>query len=122
MNATVSDLQAQVDSLEAGSSRNHDAILALDRKFEASMDGLATRLDGFMLMLSKLPQVSLSNDFPPKERTDPILQGNGTVPWKAGSSEFEIEPVVIGENIVERAVERRQEALFSIAKAGNTNV
>ena len=73
------------------------------------MDGLARRLDGLMLMFSKRPQVSFPNDFPPKERPDPILQGNGTVPRTAGSSEFEIEHAVIRETIVERAVERRQE-------------
>ena len=92
VNVTVSDLQARVDSLESGSSQNHDVILALDRKFKASMDRLARRLDAFMLMFSKLPQVSLPNDFPSKEQSDPILQGNVTVPRTAGSLEFEIEP------------------------------
>jgi len=108
VNATVSDLQACVDSLEAGSSRNHDVILSLDQKFEASMNGLARRLDGFMLMFSKMPQVSLPTDFPPKEQPEPILQGNGTNLRTAGSSELEIEPME--ENVVERTVERRQEA------------
>lgn len=52
VNATVSDMQAHIDSLEAGSRINHDAILSLDRKFETSMEGLARRLNGFMLMFS----------------------------------------------------------------------
>jgi len=100
----ISDLQGRVDSLETRSSINHEPILSLDQKFETMdwkletfMDGLARRLDGFMLMFSKLPHVSL----PPRERSDPLLPGNGVIYRAVGSSKFEVELVVVGENVVE---------------------
>lgn len=57
------------------------------------MDGLTRRLDGFMLMFFKMPQVSLPTDFPPEERFDPILHGNGTNLRTAAPFELEIEPM-----------------------------
>ena len=69
----ISDLQIRVDSLEAGFSRNHEAISWLDRKLEASVDEINRMLDEIMLMFSKLYQASLPSDFHPKERSDPLL-------------------------------------------------
>ena len=79
MNSTITDLQWHVNSLEAGSSRNHAAILVMDQKIErvdwrvesieVTMEGLAQKFDGFMIMFAIQPQVSISPDFPPREWT-----------------------------------------------------
>lgn len=64
---TVSVLQLRVNSLEPGSSKNHKAILTMDRKnegldwkvgsIEATVEGLSRKFDGFM-MFAKLSQFS----------------------------------------------------------------
>jgi len=79
----VTDLQAWVELLEI-ESRNHEAITTMDRKVDASLGNLERRLDGirdevgnqireqlqsFMVMFTCQNQVSLSPDFPPRERT-----------------------------------------------------
>ena len=40
------DFQNQIDQLELGATWNHEAIVAMDRKAESSMEGLERRLDG----------------------------------------------------------------------------
>ena len=45
-NSTILDLQARVELLEIRSSRNHEAIMAMDRKMDNSLEGLERRLDG----------------------------------------------------------------------------
>jgi len=74
-----------VDQLELGSNRNHEAILAVDRKLEAAVAQIrkdigiqiSEQLQGFMVMFARKNQISLSPGFPFTERLDPILLGQG---------------------------------------------
>lgn len=65
--------------------------MVMDRKLDSSMEGLERRLDGalsqireeigaqlqqFMVMFTRQNSVGISPNFPPRERTDPILPGN----------------------------------------------
>ena len=56
----------------------------------------------FMLMFVNQPQVRISPDFPPRERTEPILQGIGIPHRHAGIIESEGEPTIGDEMVVER--------------------
>lgn len=93
-NLTMSDTHHRVEQLELGANRSHEAIATMDRRVESFIEGLERRLEGsimrvredlaaqmqqFMLMFGRQNQVSVSPEFPPRERTEPILQGNREV-------------------------------------------
>ena len=86
--SATTDCQNRIDQLELGATCSHEAIWALDRQVESSMDGMEWRLEGsiarvrdelgaqmqqFMVMFACQNPVRLSTDFPPREHIEPIL-------------------------------------------------
>ena len=47
VNVTILDLQSRMDSLEAGSNRNHEAILTMDWKFDQKFETLDQKFETF---------------------------------------------------------------------------
>jgi len=45
VSSSLVDFHNRIDHLELGATREHEAIVALDRKVESSMEGLERRLD-----------------------------------------------------------------------------
>ena len=103
----VTNLQAQVELLKIGSNYSHEVIVVVDRKLDSSLGSLEKRLDGireevgaqireqlqgFMVMFTCQHQVSLSPDFPVRERTEPVLNGLGVQNADVGPSEVEVIP------------------------------
>jgi len=83
--SVMTDLHTQVDQLELGSNRNHEVIIAVDRKLDLAVNqikeniGIQIReqLQGFMVMFARHHQLTISPDFPPRDTTGPILTGQG---------------------------------------------
>jgi len=77
----VSDLQARVDQLELGSNCNHEAIISIHCKLDSTVNQIPEevgaqireQLQGFVVMFVRQQPISLSPNFPPRERVDPIL-------------------------------------------------
>ena len=87
----MSEFQNRVDQLELGPERNHEVIMAVDRKVEGSIGGLdgalsqmwenitqmreemGAQLQQFMVMFAHQNSVRIAPDFPPRKRTNPIL-------------------------------------------------
>jgi len=55
-----------------------------------------------MKMFSAQQLVRLSAEFPPRERSEPILPKVGMEHRPTGPSEFELEPKIVEENTLER--------------------
>lgn len=59
----------------------------------------------FMLMFSSQTSGKNLLDFPLKDLLESILPGIGTNNWNAGSSEFEGDSTIVGENVLEKRQE-----------------
>ena len=55
----------------------------------------------------KIPQLSLSEDYPPKEHGEPILKGDGSSLKQTGFSTIKVENMNDREIIVERVNEKK---------------
>ena len=74
--STMANLQARVeDQLELGSDRNHEVIVAVDRKLDVTVTQIQEELQGFMVMFTRKHQVSIPPNFPPQKRAKSICQG-----------------------------------------------
>ena len=51
--SSMADLQARVDQLELGLDRNHEAIIAMDRKLDVAVTQIREELQGFMVMFAR---------------------------------------------------------------------
>ena len=73
----------------------------------------------FMRMFTSQQLIRLSAEFPPRERSEPILPRMGMEHRPVGSSEFELEPKIIGDNTLERrpgAQANRNQPSFPVPK------
>lgn len=50
-------------------------------------------------MLTRQTQVRISPEFPQRDRSEPILHGQGSNPQSEGSAKLEVEPQVMEENV-----------------------
>ena len=49
LSVTMTDTQNWIEQLELGASQSYEAIVAMDRKLESSMEGLERRLEGSIM-------------------------------------------------------------------------
>ena len=54
------------------------------------------------MMFARQNSVRIYLDFPPRERSDPILLGHGMIHQVVKTSEIEVELAVMGESTLER--------------------
>ncbi|XP_052203128.1 uncharacterized protein LOC127808594 [Diospyros lotus] len=78
LGAAVTEIQNRMDRTELEANRNHEAVIAMDRRMEDSMEGLERRLEGLAL------------DFPPRGENEPLLQRVMINPEERGREELEI--------------------------------
>ena len=76
--------------MELGNGRNHEAIVKIDHKLDETLaqmqeemsqmrEELGTQLQQFMLMFTCQNSVSMAPEFPPRDRTEPLLRNNRTI-------------------------------------------
>ena len=116
MQIRMGTLKTSVDSMverriegamERWCEQSRDQHNRLQDQMHKQNQQLWDQMQQFMVMLPSQIPVRLSPKFPPRERSKPRLPRNGVADDSKGSSEFEVEPPVVGEN----NVERRQGAL-----------
>ena len=84
VSSSMSEVQRRVDQLELGNGRNHEVIMAIDQKLDGTLgqmredmaqmrEELGNQLQQFMLMFTCQNSVSIALEFPPRDRTEPLL-------------------------------------------------
>ena len=66
-----------------------EVVQSLGREVKEEFANLDQRLDGLLRMFSKMPQASLSKDFPPRSTLEPILMRAIIIPHASTSQENE---------------------------------
>lgn len=105
LGAAVTEIQNQMGRTELEANRNHEAVIAMDRRMEDSMEGLERRIEGsiarvreelgaqiqqFMVMFTQQNRVSLAPDFPHRGENEPLLQRGMINPEEGGREELEV--------------------------------
>ena len=75
-------------------SHGREESIATQESVQRDLDTFGQRINNIFNMLSKLPQFSLPEDFPPRSTTDPILPSNGIIHRASGLQEAEDLPIL----------------------------